>query len=89
MNVLESRVETTQGHPLLVVVTDLCEMRIGLEQKLAERGLLFAGPDMEGVLPEIKLPGDRANGQAPLTLRGFTREKDVVRLWREFEAEHG
>ena len=89
MKILESQVETTQGYPLLVVVTDLGEMRLGLEQKLAEKGLLFAGPAMAEVLPPIKLLADKANGQGPLTLLGFTRDKDVLRLWREFEAQYG
>lgn len=89
MRVLESRTEETQGYPRLVVVTDLGELRLGLEQKLADKGILFAGMAMRDVLPPIKLPGDKANGQAPLTLLGFTREKEVVRLWREFEAAHG
>lgn len=86
---LESRVEVTQGYPLLIVQTDVGEMRIGLEQKFADRGILFAGPAMAGVLPPIKLAGDRENGQAPLTLQGFTRDKEIGRLLEEFRAQYG
>ena len=89
MKIIESRTEVTQGYPLLVVVTDLGELRIGLEQKMTDKGILFAGMDMADVLPVIKLAADPANGQGPLTLRGFTRDKEVLKLFREFEAEHG
>lgn len=68
----------------MVVVTDEGELWIPLEQKLAGRGLIFCGAHMEGVLPVIKLAADAANGQGPLTLRGFTRDAEIVRLYEEF-----
>ena len=79
MKAIENRTEVNQGYPTLIVVADAGELRIPLEQKLADRGLIFCGAHMEGVLPPIKLAADPANGQGPLTLRGFTRDAEIVR----------
>lgn len=84
MNVIESRTEVSRGYPTLIIVTDVGELRIPLEQKLAALGLIFCGAHMEGVLPDIKLPAVPANGQGALTLHGFTRDAEIVRLYEEF-----
>lgn len=87
MNVIESRTEVTHGYPMLIVETDEGQLRIGIEQKLADRGLIFCGAHMEEVLPSIKLAADPANGQGRLTLRGFTRDAEIVRLYEAFRAD--
>jgi hypothetical protein len=89
VNVIENRTEVTQGYPMLIVETDEGQLRIGIEQKLAGRGLIFCGAHMEEVLPPIKLAADPANGQGKLTLRGFTRDAEIVRLYEAFIADDG
>ena len=81
-------VEVEQGYPTLVLQTEMGEMRIGLEQKLADRGLIHVDGPVGAGLPPVRLPADKGNGQGPLTLRGFTRDRAVVAAYEAFRVEH-
>lgn len=81
-------VEVEQGYPTLILQTEIGEMRIGLEQKLAGRGLIHVDGPLGAGLPPVRLPADKGNGQGPLTLRGFTRDKAVMAAYEVFRAEH-
>ena len=87
MKITGQKVVVKQGYPELIVQTDLGEARIGLEQKLAGRGLLFIEGSLSDKLADIELPADPANGQAALTLRSFTADEELLRLYREFAAQ--
>jgi hypothetical protein len=80
-------IEVKQGYPTLIVQTEVGEMRVELEQKLAGQGFIHVHGPAAAALPEINLPADESNRQGPLTLRGSTADEEIVRLYREFARE--
>lgn len=84
--VTNPRVIYQQGYPLLLVDIDGETARLGTDQKLplVEQGIIFLGPTFQERVPEIRLPANEAEGRAPLTLRGFTRDERIVELYRAF-----
>jgi predicted nucleotidyltransferase component of viral defense system len=89
MRIDSHKIVVRQGYPTLVAQTEIGEMRIQLEQKHAERGLIHVHGSAAAVLPPIDLPADESNGQGPLRLEGFTADEQVVQLYREFARERG
>jgi hypothetical protein len=87
MRVDSYAIEVKQGYPTLIVQTEVGEMRIGLEQKLADQGLVHVHGQAAAALPVINLLADESNGQGPLTLEGFLADEEIVRLYREFAKE--
>lgn len=72
----------------LEITTDLGVMTLPVEQKRYEElGLLFVGPNMESVLPPIRVPENLRTGREAKTLLGFTGDPQIIALWEKFQAK--
>ena len=78
MEIRNPRYVQDQGYSVLEVEINGRLARIFLEQKptLYEAGIIFLGGEFESVLPAIVF--------GSLTLRGFTNDPEILRLYDEF-----
>lgn len=84
LNFSNPRIEYTGIYPNLVVDVDGQAVKIGLEQKAMEHGLLFVGLD----LTTKYLPADPDQGRPrPEPLAGFTDDPRLFRLWELFRGQ--
>ncbi len=78
MEITNIRYALNKGYPELILQIDGKEANIPLEQKPTtyENGLIFLGAEFEETMPEIEFEGT--------TLRGFTNDVEVLRVYKEF-----
>jgi hypothetical protein len=50
---------------------------------LLNAGLVFVGAEFSDSLPTIAVPGDLNDGRSPLTLRGFTNNAIIFRMYND------
>jgi hypothetical protein len=74
-------------YPVLHLAVDGRDVYLGFDQQkptLTLMGLVYLGEDFEAELPPIRVTVDN---DSPLTLKGFTRDREVVRHFRAFLRE--
>ncbi len=85
MEIKNPKYVTKQGYPLLSVKIDGIIALIPYEQKAIEYDLIFLGPQFEKVVPLQTLPADKeSNRLEPQRIRGFTKNKTIVKLYKDF-----
>lgn len=79
-------IQSDNGLPLLKLDLDGVEATLDPQQKFLDRDVvvLTLPPGQADHLPPVLLPADPARSIGPLTLRGATRDKEVLRLARAF-----
>lgn len=81
---MRGNVKIERGYPILKVEIEGQPAQIGIEQKLADEGLIFAGSEFEEVLAPQEIPAKPEIGRQATTLYGFTDDPEVVKLYRLF-----
>ncbi len=81
MDIQNARYESQDGYPILAMDVDGIPARLLSEAKptTLRHGLVFLGNAFEAIVPPVEL--------ATTTLRGFTRDRGVFRLYLTFGLE--
>ncbi|MFA5265474.1 MAG: hypothetical protein WC378_16775 [Opitutaceae bacterium] len=88
MKVTKIKYTRDQGYPEMhcridgkPAVISILQIKVAL---LEYEGVVFLGPEWEKCLDPISIPEDKKTGRNAMTLRGFTRDPEVVNAAKAF-----
>lgn len=86
MQIISARWIIDVVYPVLSIETDLGTADIfEIKPTLYDAGIVFLGADFEDKVPPITFPADPKDNRPALQLRGFTKDKTILALVREFK----